>query len=314
MAHGAAWPRVAVSICVLLGGLLVLPPVTHAQTTTGTMVISPAFQEVVLQEKTASTSAAIELRNLSQVDQVFRLQGIEIQQFDAQGNISFQDRPLRTTDQNGAQFLTLPSELVTVPAGQLLQVPFQITNSITLSPGGHYAALVARLENQPTDTQILPALSAFILVKKEGGEHYNLSLKTTSLLKQIWWRIPQHFDLTFSNQGNVHVVPRGSLEITDAFGRLIAQSTLNESSFYVFPGTQREIQTTIRMVQFPVPGVPLKIKLSGHSDPGQVTFAQTGWVLYLPYPVVGIAVIGGCSSGAYLLWRKHQRKPYAKTQ
>lgn len=294
-------------LTLLCGWWLCMPTPAQAQTIQGAIQVMPAFQEITLTEATPVATASIQLSNTSQLDQQFGITPIDIQQFDANGQIILADKPLVNQNTAFARFITTTPDKITVPKLSTVTIPLTITNAQSLSPGGHYAAIVARLISETgSDQRILPAVSSFLLVRKVGGEQFHLSLKRNSLLDSITTSLPKETLLTFSNQGNVHVIPRGTLMLKDFFGNLVAKSTINENSLYVFPGTERELTqkiTYLRPVWFPM---FLTITITGSSQPGEVTFQQSGWLLYCN-PISLAIILGVLSFGGWHLMQTRRQ-------
>lgn len=269
------------------------PRLVAAQSASGSIQIEPAFQEITLAEGQATASAQIKITNSSQTEQLFDISAISIQQFDNDGNIILANKPQDGVNITLASFITVPETLITIPQQTSTIVPITITNSQSLGSGGHYAALVARLSGQSSNDQVvLPAISSFLLVRKEGGEQYHISLIRSSFQNQFWWnKVPEEVELTFTNQGNTHLIPRGTIEIRDPFKRLIAKSIINENSLYVFPNTQRRIVQKIMPVSRPLPFSLLKVQISGTTQPGEVPFQQSSWIVSVNVLGLGIGFI-----------------------
>lgn len=280
--------------------LMLLNQLSHvnfvqAQSSEGAMQVMPAFQEITLNENTQVATASMQLTNTSKQEQQFGITPIDIQQFDSNGQVILADKPLTGQNFALASFITLALDKVTVPKESSITVPLIITNAQSMSPGGHYAAIVARLiSDSANDQRVLPAVSSFLLVRKIGGEQFHLSLKRSELLDTFRAKLPVETQLTFSNQGNVHVIPRGTILIKDIFGTLVAKSTINENSLYVFPGTERSVTQKITYLKPIFLIMPLSITITGSSQPGEIPYQQSGWLLYInPLSGVIVLVIGG---------------------
>lgn len=258
------------------------------------ILVEPAFQEITLDEHTASIAGQISLTNKTTEDQVFQLIATDIQQFDADGKIILADKPLTGADYTLADFIQLPSTQSAVAAGQTLSIPFTIRNGPDLQPGGHYSALVLRsvLQRESTDQQVLPAITSFLLVHKVGGERYHLSLLPTQLAERsLVFHLPEELSLTFSNQGNTHVRPYGLVRITDVFGHEVKKGIINEGSAVVLPGTQRTLSVKLSGTTSFWPIMLYSLKISGESNPGSVAFTQEATFFALNLPELGAALL-----------------------
>lgn len=302
--------RIAVNFVLLwlLSAGWFAPPVAEAQTTSNLLQVAPAFQEVIIDDTQASVSATLQLSNTSSVDQTFQFYPLEIKQFDAEGRVVLADKPLSNNDYSLASFVVFEQTEWLVPTGQTVVIPFTVTNAPRLSPGGHYAALVARLKsNSPERQQVLPAISSFVLIRKVGGELYHLSLSSVSLAEQlVRWSLPKQVPLTFSNQGNIHVVPRGTVTLTDLFGRVVYEGAINVESLFVFPGSQRTLTASLKPVQFAWPIMWYRGAIAARSEPGSVPVSQTFEVLVIqPWlPILFGAIVITCLGVG---WRRRSR-------
>jgi hypothetical protein len=142
---------------------------------------------------------------------------------------------------------TLERDRIVVEPRTTEKVPVTITNRESLTPGGHYGAvLVSPTESpeRPTRVQIDQVLSSLLFVKKLGGEVYNLSLKSYDVRRSLF-STPDKVDMRFQNAGNVHVVPRGTISVTDPRGRQVQKGIVNSSSAIVLPETFRRLSVPL---------------------------------------------------------------------
>lgn len=247
----------------------------------GGIHLSPAFQEIMVRDNEASASGKLWLTNTTGAVQTYSLTAVSVEQFDSEGRVALNDRPLAGKDVKLADFLLFSDREIVLADQESRDVPFFIMNQPRLAPGGHYAAIIVRQEAAATGEQkILPAVASFVFVRKVGGEQYHLSLQAVPFLTQVWrFSVPRQFTATFSNQGNIHITPRGMLSLHDIMGREVYRGVLNESSTIVFPNTQRELVVRLFPTQRPWPIMLYRAHLRGYSDPGEVPFSQLGWVL-----------------------------------
>lgn len=263
------------------------------------IIIAPTFQEVTLNPDQTSQTAQIEVFNQTNQRQIFEIYAVPVNQIDNQGNFTLSDKPLSNTEQPESAFLTFPNSELEILPNQVGTIPFSVINSQSLSPGGNYVVVIVRAKPNPTATlsnqSVLPAVSAFVLIRKLGGEQYNLSLSEISSDHQLWWQLPTSLRLTFENQGNIHTTPHGLIQITDLFGRVVVEGTINESSQFVFPRTKKEIAVQLKQIRPSWPFMLYNIKIDGQANPGTITYAQQSFSIFVSLTailvVVGVAVI-----------------------
>ncbi len=254
-----------------------------AQVESNSIEIAPTYQEISIDDTQASASGSLVLTNSTQSDQEFEVFALEISQFGADGRVILADKPLDGNQSNFAQFVEFDQEEVSVPAQQQRSVRFAVKNTPRLSPGGHYAAVVARLRPQSQQNQqVLPAVSSFLLIRKIGGEIYHLSLGQISLGRMgVVLQMPKKIELVFTNQGNIHITPRGTVAIKDIFGKTIYHGAINVESSFVFPETQRAFTTTIKKTAFGWPVMLYQVTIDARSEPGTAVAHQSASFIYL---------------------------------
>jgi len=265
----------------------------HAQTRERIQV-EPAFQEYVITENMASISGKIKVANLTSTNQTFQVYAADIQQYDADGKVTLSEKPLTGTEYSLADFIRLESSSSAIPSQESAELSFTIRNSPDLQPGGHYSALIVRAQpsQTATDQQVLPAISSFLLVRKVGGEHFNLSLLPTTVAQQTFsLQLPKVIELTFNNQGNTHLTPRGTISVTDIFGRQTHKGIINENSVFVLPSTQRQVPVRIQTMQWSFPVMLYTISITGNTAPGDITFKETSSFIYV-HPLVLVIATG----------------------
>lgn len=293
-----------------------------AQTTTFNpaetyVTITPAFQELNLLEGEAGVQTQITLKNNTPDQAIFNLRVIEIDQVDEQGQISLTNKPLDTA-QNTPPYVQLSSPQIQIPAGSEQAVVLTIVNQNDLSPGGHYLAVIA---TQPPQPGIVPAInlgiSSFLIVRKQGGERFHLALRSPDLFKKLWHgQIPDQIDLTFENQGNIHLRPQGQVLVKDILGRAIWEGTVNENSNYVWPGSQRTLPVNLRRLRPEWPLMWYTVSIRGQSNMGDQQFNQKGsWLVASPFGLIilgFILVIAGASFyyGGYAKLWKRKKHPH----
>ena len=251
------------------------------------IVVTPAFQEVTLEASQSGQTTTITVFNQTNQSQEFEIFAVSVNQVDAEGRAVLSDRPLNPLENAAPGFIRLAESVVSIQPQQQAVIPVVITNSVDMSPGGHYVSLLIKnklgsIASQSAVPSVLPAISSFLLIRKLGGEQYNLSLRSVSLERQSFWTsLPETAYLTFENQGNIHTTPRGIIAITDVFGRVTVEGTVNEGSQIVLPRSQRTQSVPLRQIRPSLPIMMYKMTVSGSSEPGNIGYAQISYALYV---------------------------------
>lgn len=247
-------------IAAIIGcGLLWLPGTAHAVNGIG---LSPAIREVVLGETDKEARFTMTVSNTTTESVVLKLTTLDFGALDDSGGIAFVGRTAQESTARGLrEWMRIEQEVVVLGAGESREVGVIIENKDSLSPGGHYGAVVvsaAQPASGNDSVAVLPAASTLVLLKKTGGENYGVKLDTikanSSLIK-----LPRNITIVFKNEGNTHVVPRGVVELKNPFGKLVSRGTINETSSFVLPDSSRRL--SVEMTQYKQPWLPGRYRL-----------------------------------------------------
>jgi hypothetical protein len=225
--------------------LLFTIPIASA-TSTGGVTIEPAFQEVVIKPQDKSKEFEFKLTNHTSTNQTFNLGVVDFGTLDETGGVAFIGLTDPVTDYKYglASWMKLSEDRVSVEPEQTESIIVTIDNRESLSPGGHYGAILVRPDS-PEDqvggdqVGISQVASALVFVKKTGGEIYQLQLKSVKN-KHSLFSIDQKVGIEFLNTGNVHLVPRGIAQIKDPKGRVISERIINNESGVILPESVRQ--------------------------------------------------------------------------
>lgn len=146
-----------------------------------------------------------------------------------------------------ATMAVTPREFTLEP-GKAIEIHVTVSDAASLSPGGHYAALlirqVAEVSNQ---LSLTPAVSVALFVTKEDGAQRRISVSSVSTEGHIF-RLPTSLTATFSNEGNVPAVPRAAVSIYDPVGKMVMNGVINTESVAIYPGGRLRLQTNLTTV------------------------------------------------------------------
>jgi hypothetical protein len=227
--------------------LLVSIPPTYAA---GGLTLSPPLKDIILSPGLLETSADILLTNNTSQQVKAQLKLVDLRSLGDFGGNSL-DKAGLPDEYNLANWMTLPSgSEVTIPANQTVVAKVTITNRSDLTPGGHYGAVIVTTGSgtaPKSNVSISQQVVSLIFVKKLGGEQYGLDLKKM-LVDQDKGDLPRSVSLNFASTGNVHVIPRGYIEVTDPKGKLVAKGIINPDSLLVLPGATRQLMTSLQPV------------------------------------------------------------------
>ena len=256
--------------------------------------IEPALQEVILEEQ-VEIPITIELENTADIAQSFLLKAVDFGTLDESGGVAF----LGTGDPRDydvASWLSIPVSEILVPPASKTKLTVMVTNSGKLAPGGHYGALL--FENSTPNEAgegdpyiaVRQVFSSLIYMRKVGGEIFSLKLDEFSYPKNAFF-LPKTTSIRFTNDGNTHVVPRGSIRVTDPLGRTVEKTILNEESSMILPKATRKFHEDFSSLGLAwMPGrytVLLEYRYDGKESYEKKI--EKYW--YLPVPSVGMGMV-----------------------
>lgn len=221
----------------------------------GAFSLEPLYTEVDIMEGDAEKRIVMTLFNRTGADATFRLSAVDFGSLDESGGVAFLGSGSDGGSRYGlASWIALENEQVTVPAGETQEIPVTIRNRESLSPGGHYGAIVFHLdeayssEDESSVVAVNSSFASLIFAKKRGGETYDLAYRGIVGSQEDFRGIPDRISLRFQNAGNMHVVPRGRVIVTDPFGRIVRKGILNEESARILPESFRVYGLPLRPV------------------------------------------------------------------
>lgn len=218
------------------------------------LTVSPPIQEITLGSGLIEAQAKFAITNTTGQDLSAVVRVVDFDTTNQFGSLAFLNSTSTNTKYGLANWAKVAgSESVTLPNGQTTNIPVIVTNAKELAPGGHYAAIVATvstpLQQGSNTVSLKQELVSLILAKKTGGETYGLSLDGLKL--DTTSNVPQTVTTTFKSTGNVHVVPRGYIEVRDSDNRLLAKGIINPESTAVLPDKSRQFDTSLQTVESP---------------------------------------------------------------
>lgn len=116
------------------------------------------------------------------------------------------------------------TELTLVP-GQVAIVPFTVTIPATAVPGGYYAVIFWQTASGSlggdTAVGVSSRVGTLVLLKVKGDviELGEIAEFNTSAGQRVFFGLPLSFVVRFSNLGNVHLAPQGTIELKNWLGQ-----------------------------------------------------------------------------------------------
>jgi len=255
--------------------------------------VSPAVAEMVLTKPEETKTLEITFSNKSEEFLDLQLSISDFREKDLTAQVEFLPNS-SSYEYSLVSFLSLSHNYLVLEPNGKQKIKVTVKNRDDLSPGGHYAAVIAKIAGEKNKKQegtiISPSVSALILLRKVGGEKFNLSLKEVDWPKALFVsHYPQKVNLLFQNEGNIHIIPYGVAEIKDVLGRTIYKGVINFSSAYVFPSSRRFIEIEMGKTGFSWPVSVNRLEVRGHDSLNVASFSYRDSFIYIQ-PLVAFVI------------------------
>lgn len=275
--------------------------------------VSPMFQDIILNLDETSQTFTIDATNTTDSLITLRMSLLDFGSLDESGGVAFLGAEQNLEKKYSiASWIRLDRDALVLGSGESQSVQVTIENRETLSPGGHYGAVVFKVENSGADAvdengkpsiAVNQSFSSLIFAKKLGGEIYDLDMRSAEP-RYSWMHLPESISMRFQNKGNVHVVPRGIVTLTNPLGSMVQKGIINQESAIILPETFRSF--VVRPLDIATAFIPGYYTLSmQYRYDGKADFTiQTQRFFFLP-PVVlmGMMIIVGL-----IIWKRKHKK------
>lgn len=277
----------------------------HAENVSHGITISPAFQEITLGEKDAKTDFFVSITNTTESLITLRISVFDFGSLDESGGVAFLGASNDLEKKYAlASWIRPEKDVFMLGPNETKKILVTIENRDALAPGGHYGALTFKTENDSDGSTVGDAIAVnqlfttLLFVKKIGGEIYHLELKGSEY-ENSSIRFQDMLRLRFQNSGNIHVVPRGVVTVSDPIGRVVAKGIINEESSIILPETFRIYPVRLKPILFSfMPGrYTMEI---GYRYDGKEDFATTNFqFFFVPLPAIGAGILLVVLAGRY---------------
>lgn len=307
-----------IAVSLFFIGLYCLLPQPAYATPKG-ITLAPAIQNITVTPGSIQTFT-VSLTNQTASTQVFKLYALDFGSLNETGGIAFAgtEGSNLIKKYGMAKWISLPTEPISIAVGVTASITATITDNPSLQPGGHYAAIMAAAQTAGTSSGpgvgLDQTLSSLVLAQKNGGEHHDLRLNKTEH-NGNWLHLPTKAKLRFYNPGNIHVVPRGTVQVTTPSGKVIAEGIINDESGILLPETYRQLYVPMHQIgsNGSWPGL-YKLRVQYRYD-GLDRFAtrtQTIFFLNIPGVCLMVLLIGGTAISVFLAQKYYFRHRRSK--
>ena len=237
------------AILILLFVFLLLSSATHAQTQPTGITVVPSIMHVDLATDPPEYELTYINNTKAEINLILSVQDFTV--LEDSYKISF------LTGQDATNYKYSLSSWISFENNNLFLSPgekksvkvFIDKNRIT--KGGHYASILAKIEEPESKTQISinPVLSSLLFVRASTGKEVeNGKISSFDPLRDNI-EYPNTYILRFENNGNVNVIPYGLIQVFDPLGNLVAKAAFNENSLDALPESIRRYDTQVTTYQ-----------------------------------------------------------------
>jgi hypothetical protein len=293
----------------------ILPKTTQAPSG---ITVSPAFQQVQIKDGETQHLLEFSITNHRPTSETIQLSTADFNALSETGGLFFVgSNPTQIQKKYGlANWLNLPNSSVTVAPSQTIKISAYVLNDPTLTGGGHYGALMLALQsdNQSSSKNnkiaLHPIASSLLFATKLGGDTHKLKLSNVYFSHNLFKQLSS-VTLRFYNNGNTHLIPRGTVMLTSPGGKTISQGTINEDSSIILPEVYRQYTVPLNKVSSPVRPGNYKLNVNFRFD-GYDQFRSYQANIFLITPafiLLILLVLGGIICAIYL-YKKSFNKSY----
>lgn len=228
-------------LSLIIALFLSWPGLVLAQTDTkGLTVIPPRFE--LLANPGDSLSETIKVRNDTAAAVTYDVVIEDFASSGEEGGVALEEQ---STDNSFtlAEWITPETDNLVLEPLEERTFRYSISVPEEAEPGGHYASILftSRPETQvPGAANIASRVGSLILLRVSGNVTEQAKIETFSAPAYLK-NGPVPFTLRVLNEGNVHVQPKGTIIITDLFGRKVDEVPLINAN--VLPGSVRKTDT-----------------------------------------------------------------------
>ena len=289
--------RLARWFLVALAVFSIAMPTETLQATSSGLSIGPFLKEVVISGEEPESSFLITIGNSTVATLPILINVVDFGAADENGGVNFLPNTDGLERKYGLASWMRPekSSIVLQPKSSQ-QIKVTITNSESLSPGGHYGAVIFKLDKSQefknqSKVDFTKAVSTLVLAKKEGGARESVSVSGVTW-NNAPFSLPDNVQVKLNNDGNVHARPSGDITVYGTLGTIVSKERFNQESTIILPETIRTYPTKINTT--PIQWVPGWATITfryrtNEADKYQVT--TTRIFIFSPYTVVALIVL-----------------------
>ncbi|MCX7589880.1 MAG: hypothetical protein N2Z85_03010 [Patescibacteria group bacterium] len=195
------------------------------------------------------------------------------------------------------EWFKFPNEIVLEPQ-ERKDVPFKIEVPKNAPPGGHFA--VIWWGNKPVseggdNVSIITRAGILVYLQVSGDINESGKLLNFNLEKNrfLFWSLPTNFLVSFRNEGNTYLKPKGDITIKNIFRKDKVIFGVNEADRILLPQTEDNLRIVPKFEKVPFAFGPYKAILTLNWGDKPEVVQSSFWFFVLPIKetLLGILVI-----------------------
>ncbi len=272
-------------LLLVIGMSVIAPAVTHAQGVIGLSVSPPTFEFSANPGDTITNTIRVE--NIT--DQALPI-SVDVRNLTAVGeegqvNLSKDDSSYALQS-----WIKVSPSADTIAPKESKTFDYTITIPANAEPGGRFGSVVFSTSPKQvsggTGVAVGQEVGALVFLKIAGDVHENAKIDSFSAGSKLHEYGPVAFEARVKNLGNVQFRPRGTITISNIFGKTV--ETIPVDSRNVLPGAIRKMDGTWKHKWLFGPYTATASLVYGSK--GQIITASTSF-WGLPYRIVGIILV-----------------------
>lgn len=225
--------------CIFIFLTVVLFGVSSVKAASG-ITVSPALINTSIEKNQIEVKERILIKNNENYPVVIKT---EIGPVDlSDGSIKY----LNSVDDVLNQAIYFEQSVIEVMAGESSYVDIIIKPGL-LNPGGNYAVAYLQQTASQSNLGLSTKVAVNLFITREDGAERQLTVESIGFDRFLFDQ-PKSATINFKNEGNVAIIPRGVLTISDAdLKNIAAKAVINQESLTMYPNRGLSLETIFKV-------------------------------------------------------------------
>lgn len=228
----------------MISASLITPTIAKAQTSgaAGLTIVPPSFE--LYANPGEKISEKIKVRNNSDSANTFQVIVEDFKAVGEDGSVDLVDDQSNTTYSLAKWVFPEPKQF-TLAGKEEKEIPFSINVPKDAEPGGHYASVLINIGGGKLEgggATVSSRVGSLILLRVSGNVKEAANVESFKTNQAYYEKTPVTFELRMKDTGNNHINPKGTIVITNIFGKKVSEVPLK--GLNVLPGAIRKMDTT----------------------------------------------------------------------